>query len=1134
VALTGRILLAHGARAAEAILLGELDVRLAEAEREPALLRLPLRVVVPSTSLRDHLLAAIVARRGRAAIGLLVQTLFGLAAEILERRGEPVPRGEPLLEILAQREGRREPALRRALDDLREGWPAIVGTVRDLLDAGLEPEHAEAAVEALAADGPAVAGREATERARALVRTAAGTESALRRLGRGRISNLLRQAADLLATDAAALPARAVFVHGFADATGLATDLIQALLRQGGAQLILDHPPKPGGTGYESAFTARFGERLRNAADLEEAAPPELPPVASLSGGAGLTAIAAVAAIGGDGETREVARRIALLLAAGARPEWVGVVARDLTPYRFLLARRFTDLGIPFTAPGEPGALSPAGRRCTALLSLLRDGEATPTDRWLDARATEDGLDGRAIDLRLALLSLGASRLRAAAELPLERLIRGPILPLPIRQGLGGDSEEDGGEGAASSHAARRSLPAGEVRGLVRAASRLMRHLAGWPAQAPLATHVAHLHRLLREHLGWSAGGGAYGIVAPALQLLATEIPAGLRLGRDEVRQLLERRLEPGTTVPLGGAGGGVQLLTVTEARGRTFEHLFLVGLNRGSFPRAVREDALLPDELRRVLQRVLPDVPIKLGGFDEERYLFAQLLSAAPEVVLSWQESDDDGRPIPRSPLVDLLRGRMEVVAPPGPWSRRRLAAGAEIDPHTAAERATLAALYGPRDGFARLLPIALREQRTEGETGAGEATAGTPPSGGGARLSPDVRRLAAGRLAVLNELDPDLRTAEGRAARARLGPYFGFLGRLSEGSSAAPDPRRRPLYVTLLERLAACPWQLFLGRLLGIEPTPDPTGLLPGIEPSLLGRAVHGVLEQIGKKALADLEEGRPPAWPAGPELEVLARRSAEKNLAEEGILLAGLANALAAQSLPYLEAAYRLDWQEGAPEIVAVEREEEIAVRDAAGAGVPLRFRADRVDRTDRSGRGPCRTDYKTGAPLSTAVTEEARRRHLLAGVRAGTSLQTVAYLLAGGDTARGRYLYLRPDLVDDLRELAVTRDDEEVLAAFDTTVATLLGAWREGSLFPRLADATGRREPLRCGRCTLAEACLRGDSGARLRLVEATGGEGDRTPRTLGAAELALVAGWRLGGARDRNEMGGGAGGAEELG
>jgi inactivated superfamily I helicase len=110
------------------------------------------------------------------------------------------------------------------------------------------------------------------------------------------------------------------------------------------------------------------------------------------------------------------------------------------------------------------------------------------------------------------------------------------------------------------------------------------------------------------------------------------------------MRPLLEGQLEKAGASNLGGAGGGVQVLSVTEARGRTFHHLFVCGLNRDVFPRTVREDPLLPDDLRRILRRVLPDVPVKRSGFDEERYLFAQRLSASPAVTLSWQAADDDG----------------------------------------------------------------------------------------------------------------------------------------------------------------------------------------------------------------------------------------------------------------------------------------------------------------------------------------------------------------------------------------------------------------------------------------------------------------------------------------------------------
>ena len=56
-------------------------------------------------------------------------------------------------------------------------------------------------------------------------------------------------------------------------------------------------------------------------------------------------------------------------------------------------------------------------------------------------------------------------------------------------------------------------------------------------------------------------------------------------------------------------------------------------------------EDSILGDSIRRALTDLLPDMPLKARGHDEERHLFAQLLASAPEVTLSWQTVGDDGR---------------------------------------------------------------------------------------------------------------------------------------------------------------------------------------------------------------------------------------------------------------------------------------------------------------------------------------------------------------------------------------------------------------------------------------------------------------------------------------------------------
>ncbi|HEX3552322.1 MAG TPA: PD-(D/E)XK nuclease family protein [Thermoanaerobaculia bacterium] len=1073
----GRVLIAQGARAAERTLLERLDSLLEETRQDPALLARPVRIVVPSRSLRLHLSAAIVRRRGRSASGVILQSLFGLASEVLEKAGEPAPRGGRLFAALAQRAARAEPILRRGLEDLVDGYSAVTGSLRDLLDAGLEPVHAEAAEEALASDGLQVASRAEVERARALVRAAARAEEWMRGLDLGRVATLLRRATEVLEGDPErALAARAILIHGFADATGVATDLLHTLLAKHSAWLILDHPPRPEGGGPERAFPARFQERLSLAARVEPVkGDPPVPP-----------RLEAVEAVGCEAEVREVARRIRVLLDGGARPEAVGVVARDLAPYRFALRRHFGRLGIPFSGVGESGGLMPAGRRAQALLELLRQGEAVPSDRWLSAMAALPGGSRSLVDLRLAFFALGAGRLRDVTELRLDEVLREGSFPLPIRQGLkaapaGGDEEpeEEGRETeGAEAHAYRRRVAGPLLLSAQRSARKVRDRLSSWPEEAAVADHLARLRSLLTRDLGWRLDSDDARPVTDALEEVARESPPDLALSRQELRLLLADLLDGAGAAPLGGAGGGVQVLSVVEARARTFDHLFLIGLNRDIFPRTVREDPLLPDDLRRVLQRVLPDVPVKRAGFDEERYLFAQLLSAGISATLSWQAADDDGKPLAPSPLVERLRDRAEVAKAPSLWALP--AAGPLPGPRTAAEHVVMAGLHAPRRWWGRVLPLALAEAR-----------AGMTPAG--FDLPPDA--LAASRLAVLDELDPDLRTPEGRAARSRPGPYFGYLGPAAP-TAGEGEVRRRRLFVTLLENLAACPWQVFLERLLHLEPTPDPVGALPGIDPLLLGNTVHAVLEGIVRAAgglPADVDgpagDRLPVAvdWPRDAVLDRLLLAEAERLLREEGIFLPGLAQALADRARPFLMAAREADWAAGAVSAVGVEEQGTVEVADGRGRSYRVRFQADRVDRT---GGVRVWTDYKTGKPISTARRADVRRRHFLDRVRKGSHLQAVAYLLGSPRESLGRYLYLRPDLDGEQRELVVTRGDEDFVKAFRETVAAVLDAWATGAFFPRVVEPSGREEPGRCGFCAVAEACLRGDSGARLRLFEWT--------------------------------------------
>ena len=93
------VITCSGARAAERRLLEEVD-RLSPSMAE--YLALPVRIVVPSRSLRHHLIRAIARRRGGVA-GIHVQTLFGLAMEILARADVPAPRGDAGFDVLVGR-----------------------------------------------------------------------------------------------------------------------------------------------------------------------------------------------------------------------------------------------------------------------------------------------------------------------------------------------------------------------------------------------------------------------------------------------------------------------------------------------------------------------------------------------------------------------------------------------------------------------------------------------------------------------------------------------------------------------------------------------------------------------------------------------------------------------------------------------------------------------------------------------------------------------------------------------------------------------------------------------------------------------------------------------------------------------
>lgn len=1015
-----------GVRRVEAQLLALVQRALDAPPDGPARFAHPVRVVVPSSSLRVHVAARIAQSRGRAAVGLSLQSLPVLALEILARSG--VQSCDPLLfPLWVRREARREPALAEGLDDRVDGYGAVVGAVDDLLDAGFEPAHADVLEEHLDAQQ---VGRDRAARARAIVRVAARVASRLEREGVGHRSQLLARAREQLELAPEQLPHRGLLLHGFADATGVQADLIASLLRVAGATLLLDAPrdvssggARRAGPRFGAAFRERFPERLASGASASNEASP-----LSQTG-----RIRLLQAPGPTAEVRAVALRLREQIDAGVAPERLAVVARDLSSHRILLRTQLSRLGVPFSGAGERGAATAARRRLDALLALIAPDDAPSMETWLAAR---DGLDAASrAALRQTCHRRGALRLEDVARLT----------------GSNGDA------------ASARSL---------------CNALGARPGSAALARHGAWLEQLARDSLRWRAETPGCDELLAALAAL----PAGVRVDAHEFVALLVRLLDGAGLVPLGGEGGGVQVLSVMEARARSFDQLFVLGLQRGAFPRTIQEDALLPDAIRARLREVLPDLPVKREGFDEERFLFAQLLSAAEQVTLCWSDTNAEGRPQPRSPLLEsLLRAGVASAheqAPPLHTATPGAGVLAE------SERALLEGLHAPRSGFGPALERALAEAGASGSDGA----------------SPALR--AAARLAVLDELDP----RDGR--RGALGPYFGFVG-----EAALPgDPREESLFVTRLESLARCPWQMFLTRVLRLEPVPDAAGDLPAASDArLLGNVVHRALERVTHRPLEEgddlaTREAQPVPWPDAATLERWVAECAERELRENAIAVPGYARVLARRALPFLSRARACDWREGSPAVVGTEAVGAARVRDAAGREREIRYRADRVDRVD--GRLVL-TDYKTGKPIAGQKTRESRDETLRKQIAKGRSLQAFVYALGGGSGARGRYLFLAEDVLEDARALVVA-DAPPWDEAFAASLPVLLDAWDRGSFLPRLRQADRDEEPGACRSCEVRDACIRGDSGARARLERWAEADGARRD-----AERAALAVYRLG-------------------
>ncbi len=485
----------------------------------------------------------------------------------------------------------------------------------------------------------------------------------------------------------------------------------------------------------------------------------------------------------------------------------------------------------------------------------------------------------------------------------------------------------------------------------------------------------------------------------------------------------------------------------------------------------------------------MLPDLPLKRRGHDEERHLFASVVGAAERVTLSRSAFSATGREWPESPLLLRLRlARPELDEE----SAADVLAGSPIPVEAAA---TAVAVQGDRAALPDALRDAIRVRSRERSAGL------DADEGSGASAD-----IATGLLEIWREFD----TPPGARAEVPLGPYFGWVA--TERRDAEP-------FITEVADLLRCPWQRFLRRELRILPPPDAGAALPSPDARLRGAVVHQILERVveasyGAEASRDLGQRLrdapiPVVWPSDAVLEEWTLAAAREVVRREGVAGEWLPALLARSLAPILARARALDEARG-PRAYGAELDGGAELPGAGGRRV--RFRVDRVEAADAaegSSAAPVLVEYKSGRAFVDGVHPTTRTRRLVQTLARGEGVQVPAYLHTPG-AAGARLVFLGPGLPDERRETEFDATDEAVLDAFRERTDAVFHALETGLRPPRLISDPGAASAgigEACAFCEMQMACLQGDSAQLGRLRERV----DAPSTALDAASLALLFG-----------------------
>lgn len=662
-------------------------------------------------------------------------------------------------------------------------------------------------------------------------------------------------------------------------------------------------------------------------------------------------------------EAEEISRLILDDLEDGVPPGDIAVVHHLDQNQDELISSALVRAGVPhYLAAGRPVRRTPEGRGALLLLKLLCD---VPTRASLLEFLSLPGI-------RLDWIDPGLRPRPAAWEALTKQIgmIRGwPEFEALLKAQLPGAEGEQEPE-RFEFERERVSQLLDIVRGF-KAKANALQEAGSWSRSA------AAFADLLGASLTPVTGNGqVLDTISDRLSMLGSLDLAGVPCDTASFRGAVESAIREAVTSGGYFQQAGVFVGGVVAARFLRFSRLYLLECAERVLPPVIREDPLLPDEERALINAAGDgSLPLKRRRLDEERLLFELVRqSAIGRLTISYSRKSGSGNTarLPSAFFLGAVAAAageeflsiedLERLAPP--WFRRLPA------------RLTFQA-NGLEGNIRALDDSDLRRHVLEEH---------------GQQGLPAIR-------ALWTNLE---RTNAARRSRgeSRFGSFDGVVGPdlVRNSGVLAAD-----LSASSLASYVACPYRFFLSKLLGLRSMEEPEENLE-MGARERGTLVHHVLEDLVNEFLA--EGGSWEVFLAGAAARV--ERIASRRVAALGPGVTGLpviwemVREEALADIQHYLHDELVDARDGWTPIGAEFDFNEVAV-PAENGGFSVRGRIDRMDQRDDRYRV---VDYKTGGVWETAY-----------GFRQGTSLQLPLYIRAasaqqsvGEDKVQAEYHYV----------------------------------------------------------------------------------------------------------------------------